>query len=217
MQSSTSPRHKVSGRSLTYQMVMSMTGRSWNWYFLFHECWMRCSHQKQSSTRARHKVRVRSHVYWYLSMTNVKWDVPIECKVVLVLDRKSEDVPWHTKWWCPWLEGHEIGTFTSTNVEWDVPIECKVVLVPDIKSVDVPWHTKWWCLWLEGHVNWYFLFDECRMRCSHRIQSRRIEYQMVIYMTMTEKSVSHTYLTTSGMCRMRCSIKMVITMTWKGI
>jgi hypothetical protein len=169
MQSSTCPRQKVRGRSFTYQMVMSMTGRSWNWYFLFNECqmrcshrmqsstspWhkvsgsystyqmvmsmtgrscvlvllfdecqMRCSHQMQSSTCPRQKVRGRSLTYqmvmsmtgrswnWYLSMTNVKWDVPIECKVVLVPNIKWEDVPWHTKRWCPWLEGHEIGTFS---------------------------------------------------------------------------------------------------------
>jgi ribosomal protein S16 len=39
-------------------------------------------------------------------------------------------------------------------------------------------------------------------------------YQVVIY--MTGKSVSDTYLTTSRKCRMRYSIKIVISMTWKG-
>ncbi len=50
MQSSTSPRYKVRGRYSTYQMAMSMAGRSCKLVLSLNECQMRCYHRKNSSS-----------------------------------------------------------------------------------------------------------------------------------------------------------------------
>jgi hypothetical protein len=141
-------------------MVVFKTGRSSCKLVVFHdECWLRCS-------TAKTKWYFDTYSWW---MSNEM--LHNESKVVLVHEIKSEDVPWHTKWLCPWLEGHVYWYLSMTNVEWDVPIKCKVVLVPDIKSVDVTRHTKWWCLWLGRSCKLVLSLKECRTRCSHQIQS----------------------------------------------
>ena len=123
-----SPWYKVSGRYSTSQMVMSMTGRSCKLVLSLDECRMRSSHRMQSSTSPRHEVRERFLTYqMVMSMTRRSWILKlisqqmsnemfhIEYKVVLVPGIKSEDVPWHTKWSCPWLEGHMYWYLLSTK------------------------------------------------------------------------------------------------------